>query len=921
MNTTPLSHLQPRTWRRAFLVLLGLVWISSAFAQESGSLAGRVTDIASGTPLSGAIVRIDSLALETSSDRLGEFIFTSVPAGSHVVNVSYLGIPAKDFNVAVTAGDRATLLAKLGDDAIKLETFTVNSQRAGQARALNEQRASGNLRTIVSSDALGRFPDQNAAETMQRITGVSLERDQGEGRFISIRGVDPDLNNTQLNGVNIPASQEDSRKVNLDVFPSDILDSIEVVKAVTPDMDGDAIGGSVNIKTQTAFSSDGRILRGSAETGYSDLAEKWSYKLGAVWGEKFKSDTIGFLVAFSTAKREFASDGRETDDNPWVTKNGFIIPGADVQHREYTISRWRKGASFSLDFKPSADNSYFVRGVYSHFSDYENRFRTRFRGTPGTTTPTSNTTGTVSGSRIVVDLKDRYEDNNVWSLSAGGENLRGNWTIDYLAAYAHSELVDPFRVQPAFRTGNTSWNYDFSDPQNPIFTGTGVNLPASSFSYNSWALDKGMNDETEYTFAINFKRDLRFGQHDGHLKFGAKYRMKERTVDITSDSVILASGSLTLADFVRTSERGVTPTFPSINPKAFRAFYQANPGRFTLNVEDSRINASLEDYESEENILAAYAMADATFNKLTVIGGVRAEQTDYQNQAYNVNLDVTPALITRTSASRDYTTVLPGVVTRYDFSKRVIGRASWTTTLARPKPLDASSSRSVEDGDVSLGNPNLRPYKSNNFDASFEFYPKSLGVISVGAFHKDIKDFIYSQVTVDAGGSATSMPLNGDSATVSGLEADWQQQLTFLPSPFDGIGFYANATLTDTESVLDGGRKVPFLNQSKKIYNLALSYEKYGFFIRASLNYRSKYLSLIGPSIPALGEGSGDQYIEDHTQIDLSMNYKLTRRYTIYAEIMNLTDEPYSAVYNVSGGLRKAEFYSWSANIGVKFNF
>ncbi|HYP18352.1 MAG TPA: TonB-dependent receptor, partial [Opitutus sp.] len=227
----------------------------------------------------------------------------------------------------------------------------------------------------------------------------------------------------------------------------------------------------------------------------------------------------------------------------------------------------------------------------------------------------------------------------------------------------------------------------------------------------------------------------------------------------------------------------------------------------------------------------------------------------------------------------------------------------------------------VEDDDIIQGNPALKPYRANNWDASIEFYPKSLGVFTLGAFHKDIQDFICSQVI--AGGAPNGInslttPLNGESATVTGVEADFQQQFTRLPPPFDGFGIYANLTLTDSESTLGGSRQgetVPFLNQSKKLANFAVSYEKYGFFIRASLTHRSRYLALLGASMDA------DQYVEDHSQVDVSTNYKISSRYTIYAEFLNVTNEPYSAVYNVTGGLRKAEFYSWSANFGVKVNF
>jgi TonB-dependent receptor len=927
---TPIPQVSPPTGvlRRLLACFLGLsLALTGAWAQAgAGSLAGKVTDT-SGAPLRGARVTIDSLNRDTATNNDGSFSLGNIPAGTYTAHISYLGLPSKDFPVTVVAGQPAGLDARLGEEVVQLEKFKVEGQRVGQARALNEQRASDNLKSIVSSDSLGRFPDQNAAETLGRMSGVSLARDQGEGRFISIRGVDPDLNNTQLNGVNIPASQEDSRSVNLDVFPADLLDSIEVVKAITPDMDGDAIGGSVNLKTQTAFSMPGRILRFAAEGQYSELSGKWGHKASIVWGDRFNDGKLGLLIAYSDAKRFFASDGSETDDNPWVSDASatpgtlYLTPGGDLQHREYNINRLRRGINFSVDFKPGAADSYYFRGVYSHFSDYENRFRTRFRGRAANAVPTSDFTGVITGRPIVVDLKDRTEDNNVYSFTAGGENQRGVWTVDYSASWARAELDDPFRYQPAFQSPNTTWNYDLTDPQRAKFTGAGTALAASVFRFTSWALDNGFNTEDEWTANLNLKREIVVGGHNGHVKFGGKYRAKARSVNIGSTAIIpTASNTLTLANVARYSDRGVNPTFPSVDPAAFRAYYAANPGQFGVNADATAVNDTIEDYETDENIFSLYGMADLTMGKLTLIGGARFEATQFENRAWSVE-DEDPDTLTPTSADRDYSNFLPSLIARYDFTSRMVGRASVTSTLARPKFLDASASRSVEDDDVTQGNPNLKPYRSTNWDASMEFYPKSLGVVTVGVFHKDIQDFVFSQVIPGGapnGVNSLTTPLNGDSAKVTGLEADYQQQFTFLPSPFDGFGIYANLTLTDSESVLGGSRQgevVPFLNQSEKLGNLALSYEKYRFFARVSLTHRSRYLSLLGANT------AGDQYVEDHSQIDISTNYKFSARFTVYAEFLNVTNEPYSAVYNVTNGMRKAEFYNWSANAGVKFSF
>ncbi|MDP3179427.1 MAG: carboxypeptidase regulatory-like domain-containing protein, partial [Spirochaetaceae bacterium] len=275
MNPVPRSArgLCPLLFRALSCVFLLVLLPSLVQAQPAGSLSGKITG-PKGAPLAGATITL-APGLETASDREGDFYFGSVPAGSYTARIVYLGLPSKERPVTIGPGQPASLTATLGDDVIQLQAFTVEGTRGGQAKALNIQRSSENLKEIVASDAIGRFPDANASESLQRMSGIALERDQGDGRFVSIRGLNADLNSTQLNGVNIPSSENGTRRVNFDSIPSDMLEGIELTKAVTPDMDGDAIGGSINLKSKTAFSQEARIFNLSAEGVYNDFAEKW----------------------------------------------------------------------------------------------------------------------------------------------------------------------------------------------------------------------------------------------------------------------------------------------------------------------------------------------------------------------------------------------------------------------------------------------------------------------------------------------------------------------------------------------------------------------------------------------------------------------------------------------------------------------
>lgn len=897
-----------------------------AHAQNIGSLSGKVLN-AAGAPLPGAVVTITGTNLEAATDREGDFYFGSVPEGHYTVNVSYLGLPSKDQSITVGAGQRATLNATLGADVVQLQAFTVEGTRGGQAKALNLQRASESLKEMIAADAIGRFPDHNASETLQRMSSIALERDQGDGRFVSIRGLYGDLNSTQLNGVNIPSSENGTRRVNFDSIPTEILDGVELTKASTPDMDGDAIGGSINLKTKTAFSQEGRILSGSAEGVYNDFSGKWGHKLGLTYGQRFADDKWGFIVSLSDSLKKHAALDSEAS-TPWALRSGVLVPDGNIDIREYQVRRIRQGASASLDFHPNKEDAYYLRGTYNHFSDTENRFRELFRNTAATTTVIDAQRGTVSGRPIQIDIKDRTEDQNFYNVTAGGEHARGALRVDYLAAIAQAELPDPFRSEYVFQSPNTSWTYDFSDSYKPKLSGAyQTSITPNSFTLNSHRVRDSLQQDKEFTLALNVRRDTKFGDLSGYWKVGAKYRDREKTSD-TEDSRYNANAAVNLGTLglARQSSfrNDATNPFITINPVAFDGYFRANPSAFVLNPITSLLGSRSVDYKTNEDVLAGYAMASVTSGNLTVLGGVRVEQTDFKTSGWTITAPGTATqAFTPLRVSSDYTNWLPGLHARYKLGRQTQIRASFNQSLARPNYGDSAGTASVDlaTNVETRGNPHLKPYQANNFDASVEFYPKALGVWSAGVFAKEIKDFIFRQTLARSGqgGADLNIPLNGKKATIKGLELTWQQNLTMLPSPFDGFGIYSNYTLTDSDANYGAarpGEHLPFSRQSKSMGNFAVSYEKYGFFVRVSLNYRSPYIEDGGLG----GNLATDTWVDDHTQIDVSTNYRLTKRLTVYAELLNVNEEPYIMHWTENGNLlRKAEFYKFGANVGVRF--
>jgi len=366
MNLLPTTNLISR-----LLVYLLLPCSFLAAQSAVGSISGRVLDAAGRTPLAGAHVTLDLTGEQVSTDARGAFVFRSAPAGPQSITVSYLGFPEAKQRVDVVAAQPATALVTLGlapagaDDTLQLDSFVVEGIREGQARVLNQQRTADNLKNIVAADAIGQFPDTNAAEAAMRLPGINVARDQGEGKFIGIRGFNSQLNNVTLNGVQAPSSRNAGREVALDLVPVDNIASIEITKSVTPDQDATALGGTVNIVTKNAFARGGRSFDASLRLGYNDLPQKWLYSGSLGFGDVYRSGDLGGFVSASYFNSERGSHSVQGVFNPATGPAVTTAPAPLVMTQanliDNTVRRSRYGLTTDLDYRLSADTTAYLR--------------------------------------------------------------------------------------------------------------------------------------------------------------------------------------------------------------------------------------------------------------------------------------------------------------------------------------------------------------------------------------------------------------------------------------------------------------------------------------------------------------------------------------------------------------------------------
>ncbi len=931
--------------RRAFavlsLVLAGSIFATTATAQ---SVTGEVTDANNKVVFSGATVSISELRRSTTSDDRGQFRFANVPAGSYTLVVSYVGAADKSISITVPESGLALGAVGIGAGGEALEEVIVYGQAAALAGALNQERSAENLVSVLDTDAMGQFPDQNVAESLRRLSGVMVENDQGEGRYVIIRGMVPDLNATSINGLRATAA-EPRRALQLDVIPSDVLDGLEIHKTLQADMDGDAIGGSINVKTLSAFSRKGAYVKGRVESSYNELRESWNPKVSFAGSNIFDlsgGKRLGVAGAISYHNRELHIDNNEMDD--WEEADNGSDFSEEFQPRLYTVDRERIGGVLNFDLDVSDSTRLYAYTLYSKFTDNELRNRISYALEDLDEATVTDSSADYSLVEIERDTKGRFvgpgQTAENLSISLGSESQLDSWLVETRLGYSWARERTPDQV-------SGTWVAEFESgdgiiaPGDPVLTLDRSNAKTPTIDSDYWSdlqdaslfeLDElehfhEVNEDTQTSLEANFTKEADFGS----LKFGgkARWRTKEsvETAEIWSgdgtwflDDALLPNGG--------SAYNFPTPMDPVPDNRIERDILDGESG-IDFEDLDSEIDSNVADFEFDEDVFSLYGMATWDMDRVTINAGVRVERTELNNSGNVVefieedqNGPGDPAedtvVVTPISVSSSYTDVLPSASLRFDANEKTVFRASIYRSVVRPRVEEVAFRVEIEDGEGALGNPDLDPFRAWNLDASIAYYPTELSVISAGIFYKKIEDFIFIQVIDDYEFLGMTLDeaeiaLNGDDATALGVEFNYQQHFGFLSPPFDGLILGLNYTYVDSEADT-GDRKVDMPKQAGSLANAMIGYEKGGFDFRIAMKYRDNYIDeLVDPGV--------DRYTDSHTQLDITAKYRFSDSWLLYMEFMNLADEP---EYYYAGHRRRAyqyDEYGSTYAIGFQYNF
>ncbi len=884
----------------------------SCFAQ-SNSVWGQVIS-EEGITLPGATIRIVDTQLVSISDENGFYRFNDLEKGNYTISISYIGF--NDLEQSINLEESTTLDFVLSAGVMLDNVIVVGQNLQGISRQLNQQKNNENITNVVSADQVGRFPDANIGDAMKRIPGITMQNDQGEARDILIRGIAPQYNSVTLNGDRIPSAEGDNRNIQMDLIPADMIQLIEVNKAILPEMDADAIGGSVNLVTRAA-TSDPRLSVTFAP-GYSPIRESPNWTGGLIAGKRLLNDKLGIVFTGSLNYKDYGSDNFEAE------YDGDELN--EFQIRRYDVIRQRLSGGLDLDYRFNENHTIRFNSLVSDRKDWENRYRTVFADFTDTGFETIERQ-TKAGTP---DIKDRrLEHQKVSNFGLVGKHFFGKLKLDWSGSYSEASEDRPneryiqYVAEGDFTGTVTGFDTDF-----PNVIG-GDAIPLSSYELDEITEEFQFTEEQNIRARLNFTFPIMEGTNNSEIKFGYTYQNKDkvRNNSFFDYTDAFEDQFATLAD-ISTSDYSLEDFNPGSEYRLGTQVRENLLGGLNLtNVEGESVLDEFvpANYDAQEDVNAGYVQYTQNIGpKWSFIVGARLEATnlDFKGNELIITEDEDPTIGAAIGES-NYSNFLPGFHANYRPRENSVLRFAWTNSIARPNYYDLVPYLIDDEGEAELGNPDLVAAESMNFDLMGEYYFEEIGLVSLGGFYKNINDFFYNFVDdndpVINGRSFDefTQPRNGEEADVYGFEASFQRQLNFLGSFFNNLNLYTNYTYTDSKATLSTreGDELSLPGTAPHLLNASLAFDNGKFNSRLSLNHSADYVNEFGDEL------AEDIFYDKQTFLDFNANFFFKENWTLFAEANNLTNQPLRFYQGFSQRTFQVEYYEPTFNLGVKLDF
>lgn len=844
----------------------------------------------------------------------------------------------------ITLGKRAAS-GPLASETVAVDEVVVTGYSLQNRRSVEAKRQATTISEFISQDDAGQNPDYNIADALRRVPGVSAVFDEDEGRYAAVRGLNPDYSLVTLNGLQLASSDQGSRRVLIEQVPASAVSRMQIVKSLTPAMDGNAIGGSIDLQTRSAFDAKGVYFVAQGLGGYYDSNDvpgknKLSYRGDATFSSTFGSEKqFGLVLSGSYFQRTRDQERLIIAGYSYYTQAGAAV--ADPRGRtdlvglpngsnylNYTLTSKRFGGSGTLEYKPN--DRLYASLYYSHYTQDDDETRYGQVVTPvGAPQVTSPTSGVVTQARVSASVSQFVISKPIDTAQARVTYDLGRGKLDVRGGYSQAKwdergpgiaFLTPATAQLGYRY--TTDGVPSISFLNPDYLANPANYPLTTSNSVNFNVRERVKDlQADYTLDVD---------DSWSIALGGKFKETERLLD--REQPTWTSTGLTLADFVQ-SERGYVPphaTSPMLLPSrtAFWSYFDANPGRFTYSTAASATAGLTADYVFNEQVTAGYLMATHQGARHNLIFGGRYESTDVE-----ISRAITQAgVVTPIVDKSQYNHFLPSAVFTYDLSEQLKLRAAAGRTIGRANQSDLAGGESrTEVGgivNVSRPNPKLKPREADSLDLSVEYYLGHRGVdgiLSAGVFRKKIKNEIFRGTVDEVQGGVTyriTEPQNLEGATLTGLELNFvRNRLDFLPGLLANLGVSANFTYIDTDAQIvmaNGTRRAvsQLLEQPSRLFNASV------FYKQGPLETRLSY-SRPGESYQSISTASAveDVAYKAFNQLDLQLRYDFSDHLKLVAEGRNLLGESRDTYRPYFGEVREINQHGRGLWVGVSYRY
>ena len=893
--------------------------VTQGYAQNF-VLKGQITDGKTKEPVSGAYIHFDDTNAGAVTDAYGDYFIKIQTAGTFKVKVKSMGYT--EFKTTVQLNQNKTTLLNITLIQKTESLSTVNVYGKGtvesEASSRKAEKMAGNITNIISAQAMQRSPDINAASALQRVSAVTIQRNSGSDEaYAIIRGLEPRYNNTLLNGVKVTSPDPASRFISLSIVPSDLLEKIEVSKTLTPEMEGDAIGGTVNLVFKDA--PDFEYFKANGSIGYSALflnrkfdafdhgaiqQKSVSERFGAAYiagpgnfsranldftkknalptalagftyGRRFLKNKLGFIISESYQNQYYGTNSQfniaQLDARPGKNYQPVI---SDVANRTYSTQQLNNGLSAHIDYKFDDRNKITLDNIFLHTHIAQTRLSIDTSILGGNGGRVGVGTGTVFN-----DNRSFVQDQDVENLKLGGKHiLSDHFLFDWAGVYSNAIQNSPDRA-------DISINHLI----NPDFTST-----PNYFNNISRIWQKSGNKDQSVLANISYKTG--FGKGNSiEFKTGGLYRHSTRYNNqnqyILRPAAGAGGGKSIYTDIYAADWLVYNVTGTSTSDKA--------------------------NYTAYENIAAGYGEFKLSLHKLGIVGGVRIESTEQGYDTHPVVLDV------RSNAKKTYTDMLPGISLKYKLNEQSNIRASYFKSISRPALFELVPTPTFGESTDVTGNPDVKHTEAESFDIRYELFPKNEEQFFIGGFYKNIKNPIEFALSSLSGGQANTSPQNFGSAKVTGAEIVYSKYFgnfgfsgnyTYTYSKINTTKIYTSTDANNVSTSVEKLQSRPLQGQTSDVLNISLLYknDKKKTFIQLAYTYTSKTLALVYPNY------GYDYYQQPQSFLALSGEKKLNKHFVFTAKLNNLFNT--ATTIKIGDLIQSKDLYNASLNLGFRYS-